>query len=104
MIQLDIEVPDRPGELGKLAAILGAAKINIEAISGESAGGRSYVSLIVMPPVPDREGLRTADKEWVFLFEPNRARRATRGQARGARGSREEARRRRGRRGERDSP
>jgi hypothetical protein len=57
MIQLDIEVPDRPGELGKLAAILGAAKINIEAISGESAGGRSYVSLIVSQPVQARETL-----------------------------------------------
>jgi hypothetical protein len=57
MIQLDIEVPDRPGELGKLAAILGAAKINIEAISGESAGGRSYVSLIVSQPVQAREAL-----------------------------------------------
>ena len=57
MIQLDIEVPDRPGELGKLAAILGAGKINIEAISGESAGGRSYVSLIVSQPVQAREAL-----------------------------------------------
>jgi hypothetical protein len=57
MIQLDIEVPDRPGELGKLAAILGGAKINIEAISGESAGGRSYVSLVVSQPVQAREAL-----------------------------------------------
>ncbi|TLZ85952.1 MAG: ACT domain-containing protein [Methanobacteriota archaeon] len=57
MIQIDIEVPDRPGELAKLAAILGTAGINIEAISGESASGRSYVSLIVSQPVQAREAL-----------------------------------------------
>jgi len=57
MIQIDIEVPDRPGELAKLAAILGTAGINIEAISGESASGRSYMSLIVSQPVQAREAL-----------------------------------------------
>jgi len=57
MIQIDIEVPDRPGELAKLAAILGAARINIDAISAESAGGRSYVSLVVNEPVQAREAL-----------------------------------------------
>src|SRR2546421_7271720 len=57
MIQIDIEVPDRPGELAKLAAILGAAAINIEAIAAESASGRSYVSLIVSQPVQAREAL-----------------------------------------------
>src|SRR5438445_10864789 len=57
MIQIDIEVPDRPGELAKLAAILGTAGINIEAISGESASGRSYVSLIVSQPAQAREAL-----------------------------------------------
>lgn len=58
MIQIDIDVPDRPGELAKLAAILGTAKINIDAISAESASGRSYVSLIVNEPVQAREALR----------------------------------------------
>lgn len=57
MIQIDIEVPDRPGELAKLASILGSSAINIEAISGESAGGRSYVSMIVDQPVQAREAL-----------------------------------------------
>jgi hypothetical protein len=57
MIQIDVEVPDRPGELAKLASILGASAINIDAISGESAGGRSYVSLIVNQPVQARESL-----------------------------------------------
>ena len=54
MIQIDMEVPDRPGELAKLAAILGEAGINIDAIGAESAGGRSYVSLIVNQPMQAR--------------------------------------------------
>ncbi len=57
MIQIDVDLPDRPGELAKLAAILGDAGINIDAIGAESAGGRSYVSLIVNQPVQAREAL-----------------------------------------------
>jgi len=57
MIQIDVDVPDRPGELAKLAAILGATGINIDAISAESAGGRSYMSLIVNQPMQAREAL-----------------------------------------------
>ena len=57
MIQIDIDVPDRPGELAKLATVLGTAGINIDAISAESAGGRSYVSLIANQPVQAREAL-----------------------------------------------
>ena len=56
-IQLDVDVPDRPGELAKLAAIVGEAGINIDAISAESAGGRSYMSLIVNQPMQAREAL-----------------------------------------------
>src|SRR3989441_13356696 len=54
MIQIDMEVPDRPGELAKLAAILGEAGIKIDAIGAESAGGGSYVSLIVDQPMQAR--------------------------------------------------
>ena len=57
VIQLDIDVPDRPGELAKLAAILDDARINIDAISAESTGGRSYMSLIVNEPMQAREAL-----------------------------------------------
>src|SRR2546422_10046502 len=57
MIQIDMEVPDRPGELAKLAAILGDAGINIDAIGAESTGGRSYVSLIVNQPMQAREAI-----------------------------------------------
>ncbi|MGQ0796810.1 MAG: ACT domain-containing protein [Methanobacteriota archaeon] len=54
MIQLDIELPDRPGELGNLASLLGDAEINIHAISAESGGGRTYMSLIVDQPAGAR--------------------------------------------------
>lgn len=57
MIQIDVDVPDRPGELAKLATLLGGAGLNIDAISAESTGGRSYVSLIVNEPVQAREAL-----------------------------------------------
>ncbi len=57
MIQIDVDVPDRPGELAKLAAILGEAGINIDAISAESVGGRSYMSIIVNQPMQAREAL-----------------------------------------------
>jgi hypothetical protein len=60
MIQIDIDVPDRPGELAKLASVLGGAGINIDAISAESAGGRSYVSLIANQPARAREALKKA--------------------------------------------
>ena len=57
VIQLDVELPDRPGELAKLATILGDAGINIDAMSAESAGGETYVSLIVNQPVQARDAL-----------------------------------------------
>ncbi len=60
MIQLDVDVADRPGELGKLAAILGAAAINIDAMSANSGGGHSYMSLIVDQPSKARQFLDKA--------------------------------------------
>src|SRR5438876_10344532 len=70
MIQIDVDVPDRPGELAKLAAILGATGINIDAISAESAGGRSYMSLIVKQPMQAREALMKngySSAMWIVL-------------------------------------
>ncbi len=57
LIQIDVDVPDKPGELAKLAAILGEAGINIDAISAESTGGRSYMGLVVNQPIQAREAL-----------------------------------------------
>src|SRR2546425_12160192 len=64
MIQIDMEVPDRPGELAKLAAILGDAGINIDAIGAESTGGRSYVSLIVNQPMQARGAVMKSGYAW----------------------------------------
>jgi len=60
MIQLDLDLPDRPGELAKLATILGEAGINIDAMSANSGGGRSYMSLIVDQPTKARQLLEKA--------------------------------------------
>lgn len=60
MIQIDLALADRPGELGKLATTLGDAGININAISAESAQGRTYMSLIVDQPAAARAVLKKA--------------------------------------------
>lgn len=55
LIQLDVDLPDRPGELGKLAALLGGADVNIDAMSANSGAGHTYVSLIVDQPAKARQ-------------------------------------------------
>src|SRR5437879_9871579 len=57
MIQIDVDVPDRPGELAKLAAILGATRINLDAISAESAGGGDHRALTDKLPQQARRGV-----------------------------------------------
>ncbi len=63
MIQLDIDMPDRPGELAKLLGILAAESINIDAMSANSGSGRSYVSLITDQPIKARQSLTKAGYE-----------------------------------------
>lgn len=60
MIQLDVEVPDRPGELARLLEILAAESVNIDAMSANSGDGHSYVSLITDRPIKARQSLRKA--------------------------------------------
>ncbi len=60
MIQLNVELPDRPGELAKLTALLGDAGVNIDAISAASGGGRSYMTLLVDQPTKARQALDKA--------------------------------------------
>jgi len=60
VIQLDIDLPDRPGELAKLLGILAAESINIDAMSENSGDGHSYVSLITDQPIKARQSLRKA--------------------------------------------
>ncbi len=63
MIQLDVGVPDRPGELGKILQLLATEKINIDAMSANSGAGQSYVSLITDQPIRARQSLGKAGYE-----------------------------------------
>ena len=60
MIQLDVDLPDRPGEFAKILRILAVEKINIDAMSANSGNGHSYVSLITDRPIKARQSLRKA--------------------------------------------
>ncbi len=63
MIQIDVVLPDRPGEHGKLAKVLGDAGVNIITLSAESGAGQAYVSLIADQPVAARAALKAAGYE-----------------------------------------
>ena len=60
MIQLDVELPDRPGELAKLASVLEEAEVSVDAMALESGGGTSFASLIFDKPVQARKALEDA--------------------------------------------
>ena len=59
-IQFDVVIPDRPGELGKLATTLGERGVNIDAISCATGGGKAYAILLIPEAHKTREGLRAA--------------------------------------------
>ena len=59
-IQFDVVIPDRPGELGKLAAALGERGVNIDAISCATGGGKAYAILLLQDAHKTREALRAA--------------------------------------------
>jgi len=63
VIQLDVDLPDRPGEMGKILQLLASEKINIDAMSSNSGAGRSYVSLITDQPIRARQCLGKAGYE-----------------------------------------
>ncbi len=63
MIQLDVDLPDRPGEFGKILTTLARERINIDAMSANSGNGRSYVSLITDQPIKARQSLTKAGYE-----------------------------------------
>ncbi|HII39823.1 MAG TPA: hypothetical protein HA326_01230 [Thermoplasmata archaeon] len=65
MIQLDVDLPDRPGEFAKILRILAVEKINIDAMSANSGAGHSYVSLITDQPIKARQSLAKAGYECV---------------------------------------
>ena len=59
-IQFDVVIPDRPGELGKLAAALAERGVNIDAISCATGGGKAYAILLLQEAHKTREALRAA--------------------------------------------
>ncbi len=63
MIQLDVDLPDHPGEFAKILGVLAAEAINIDAMSANSGAGHSYVSLITDQPIRARQALTKAGYE-----------------------------------------
>lgn len=77
VIQIDLDMPDRPGELAKLTAILGEARVNIDAMSAASGAGRTYMSLLVDQPTNARQllekaGYRLASRTVLVVRLPDR--------------------------------
>lgn len=59
-IQFDVVIPDRPGELGKLASVLGERGVNIDAISCATGAGKAYAIMLVPEAHKTRDALRAA--------------------------------------------
>jgi len=59
-IEFDVVVPDRPGELGRLAAALAAKGVNIDGIAALTAGGKGYVGFLPAEPGRARDALKGA--------------------------------------------
>lgn len=64
-VEFDVVVQDRPGELGKLAAVLGDKGVNIEAISLVTGGGKGYASILISEALKARDALRSGGYEFV---------------------------------------
>ena len=59
-IEFDVVVPDRPGELGRIAAALAGKDVNIDAIAAHTAFGKGYVAVLPAEPKRARDALREA--------------------------------------------
>ena len=57
-IEFDVVVPDRPGELAKVAAALAGKGVNIDAISAHTAFGKGYVAVLPAEPGRARDALK----------------------------------------------
>ena len=75
--QLTAWVESKPGELGRIAAALGRAKINISAVTCWSAGSESPVHLQVSPPAKAKRmllelGVRVTEEEVLRVTLPDK--------------------------------
>ena len=59
-IEFDVVIPDRPGELARVAAALGAKDVNIDAITAHTAFGKGYVAVLPAEPGRARDALKGA--------------------------------------------
>src|SRR2546428_10414721 len=59
-IEFDVVLPDRPGELGRLASTLAEKGVNIDAIAAHTAFGKGYVAVLPAEPQRARDALRNA--------------------------------------------
>jgi hypothetical protein len=63
-IEFRMVLQDRPGTLARLGAVLGDARVNIEAIQGTSRAGEGFIQFVAndptRPPMPlTQPGSRT---------------------------------------------
>ena len=59
-IEFDVVLPDRPGELGRLASTLAEKGVNIDAIAAHTAFGKGYVAVLPAEPGRARDALKGA--------------------------------------------
>lgn len=75
--QITAWVDNKPGEIGRIAAALGNAKVNISAITCWSAGSESPIHLLVSSPAKAKRvlqdlGVRVTEEEVLRVTLPDR--------------------------------
>lgn len=58
--ELIVNLPNRPGQLGKLAGALGKAGVNIEAIAAMGIGAKGTICVVVKNPAAAKRALKNA--------------------------------------------
>ncbi len=75
--QITAWVDNKPGEIGRIAAALGSAKVNISAITCWSAGSESPIHLLVSSPAKAKRvlqdlGVRVTEEEVLRVTLPDK--------------------------------
>ena len=75
--QITVWVDNKPGELGRITAALGKAKINITAVTCSSAGSESPIHLLVSSPAKAKRvmqelGVRVTEEEVLRITLPDK--------------------------------